>query len=724
MDSLANKKTSNRRRNPSYSRDLEIPSPKRQRANPSNSSSSSSSSSSTPSSTVINPSLNPTITPSSLSKSPSFSPLSASQSNQPNQINNQAPLDNQNTFAPSTHPTTTTMRLETHTHSASSATLVADHASFSSNNTNLTKDPTTKDSNGTLPHTAFTAKKKSSKSSLNGSSPEINGTTYDNNIATNTTPPSSYFGHNTTEVTRLILQSLYDLGYNDVAALLQKNSGLSTELPVVSSFRTAILLGHWDEAESLLPSLKIRPKTDITYLSFLIRRQQFLELLESQDKEGALKILRTKLSTVPRYLIKSKTETSTTDDDNTNENKHVPTPEELQARRVQIAELSTLVMYSAQDITKTLSRDGARNHSRYYLLHALQELISPDMMIPRHRLARLLTQAQEFQLSRANYRISNPPFSLILDYPDDRSQFPTQTIKKLTNHTDEVWFLNFSHNGKYLASGSKDCTVIVWRVSDWSIQSKFTGHKRGVVGIEWSPNDQMILTASQDRHACVFDPLTGDSILDLNVHHDVVSACAWLPNSRYFFTASPDMMIYMWDLQGTQIDCWTCSRILAMSVTPNGKLLIAIDHNDTISFYNVAAKRRIAMFKIDKMLSVTVSKDSRYALVNMESQEIHLWDLVSLRIVKKYNAQTEQLCNSMGQPVSFVLRSCFGGPEENLVLCGDQNGNINIWNRETTNLIEVFSGHKGSVNCVRFNPQISNMFVSCGDDETIRIWGP
>ena len=31
-------------------------------------------------------------------------------------------------------------------------------------------------------------------------------------------------------------------------------------------------------------------------------------------------------------------------------------------------------------------------------------------------------------------------------------------------HDDEVWFLQFSHDGRYLASSSKDCTAIIWEV--------------------------------------------------------------------------------------------------------------------------------------------------------------------------------------------------------------------------------------------------------------------
>lgn len=35
----------------------------------------------------------------------------------------------------------------------------------------------------------------------------------------------------------------------------------------------------------------------------------------------------------------------------------------------------------------------------------------------------------------------------------------------LQGHSDEVWFLQFSHNGKYLASSSKDQSAMIWEVT-------------------------------------------------------------------------------------------------------------------------------------------------------------------------------------------------------------------------------------------------------------------
>ena len=43
-----------------------------------------------------------------------------------------------------------------------------------------------------------------------------------------------------------------------------------------------------------------------------------------------------------------------------------------------------------------------------------------------------------------------------------RNHFPSETVHTLREHSDEVWYLQFSHDGNQLASGCKDGYIVVW----------------------------------------------------------------------------------------------------------------------------------------------------------------------------------------------------------------------------------------------------------------------
>lgn len=130
--------------------------------------------------------------------------------------------------------------------------------------------------------------------------------------------PPSYFGHDREEVTRILIQSLFELGYDGAATLLSKESGYQLESPAVATFRNAVLEGRWTEAEHILvqsfypdgggrggnsidqgvikEKLVLVEHAQKNEMLFYLRQQKFLELLEARDLAAALIVLRHELT--------------------------------------------------------------------------------------------------------------------------------------------------------------------------------------------------------------------------------------------------------------------------------------------------------------------------------------------------------------------------------------------------------------------------------------------
>ena len=87
-------------------------------------------------------------------------------------------------------------------------------------------------------------------------------------------------------------------------------------------------------------------------------------------------------------------------------------------------------------------------------------------MIPQRRFSTLLHQARVYQRQRCLYHnssLNSTPFSLYSDHQCNKSDFPRITTTILEVHKDEVWNIEWSHDGAYLASASKDKSAIIWR---------------------------------------------------------------------------------------------------------------------------------------------------------------------------------------------------------------------------------------------------------------------
>ena len=133
-----------------------------------------------------------------------------------------------------------------------------------------------------------------------------------------------------------------------------------------------------------------------------------------------------------------------------------------------------------------------------------------------------------------------------------------------------------------------------------------------------------------------------------------------------------------------------------------------------------------------RMTCVNISQDSQHMLINMASSEIQLINIDTAEIVKRFLGQ---------QQGGFVIRSTFGGADQNLIISGSEgiskhtpfvlrtvthnpaDARVYIWHKENGSLIERLEGHgsSGCVNVVAWNPADPCMFASGGDDQKVRM---
>lgn len=91
------------------------------------------------------------------------------------------------------------------------------------------------------------------------------------------------------ELVMLIEQALSNLGFSEVSEQLAEESGIKHETTTVTSFRTAILEGDYQQAVSLLTKIGLKDSKTLNQCKFVILEQKFLEVMSRSAVYSYLK---------------------------------------------------------------------------------------------------------------------------------------------------------------------------------------------------------------------------------------------------------------------------------------------------------------------------------------------------------------------------------------------------------------------------------------------------
>ncbi|KAI9459486.1 WD40-repeat-containing domain protein [Lactarius psammicola] len=294
--------------------------------------------------------------------------------------------------------------------------------------------------------------------------------------------------------------------------------------------------------------------------------------------------------------------------------------------------------------------------------------------------------------------------------------FPRTTTAILQVHSDEVWDVEWSHNGKFLASASKDKNIIMWSVGVCVVSTSDThlqGRLFAVACLTWPPDDTILLSSSE-HYIEIWSTETGICIRTIEAHTETVSALAWVPDGSGFISGITPIRIT--DLAVSP----DFTRLVTVGMSARDPILPTPTPDDPhtpehlMIIYDLTTKQPEFTVSLGgELTSVKISSDSQYALVN-HAPGIPLRDLFTGRVARKYTGQRQ--CR-------HIVRSCFGGMDGNFVVSGSEDGNVYVWHRDRAIFLDVLTGHgSGSVNSVAWNPRNTQIFASCSDDFTIRLW--
>ena len=154
----------------------------------------------------------------------------------------------------------------------------------------------------------------------------------------------------------------------------------------------------------------------------------------------------------------------------------------------------------------------------------------------------------------------------------------------------------------------------------------------------------------------------------------------------------------------------TLSRILTVTFSPNGQILVTGDTNGEISLWLVATGKKLANWQAhqDWIRSIAFSPDSTILASGSKDKTIKLWNTNNYQCLQTLKGHTDEVWSVVFSPQELKLAS------------GSNDKTVRIWNLETKES-RIFEQHTQQVQSVAFSFDGTKL-ASGSEDKTIRIW--
>lgn len=277
-----------------------------------------------------------------------------------------------------------------------------------------------------------------------------------------------------------------------------------------------------------------------------------------------------------------------------------------------------------------------------------------------------------------------------------------------------VTAMTLSPDRQWLAVSGDDHAIRMIRLQDCITQATLLGHSDWVRSIEFSRDGKWLASVGNDGELRVWST---DSVSDqtqgrvLAKEEHALTMVAFHPDSDRLFIAGFHTEIECWSLSAGQ-KLWSVTSSTndnrALRISPNGELLAWGGRDGIVHVYDVNEKSFVIQKPLhrDRIRSVEFSIDSTRILSIGEDRKFCRYDLPADVLTLEKQMQTGKL---MSMAIVDLITTAIGG-SDNLI-----HFHTLVDNRE----LGAIAGHRGTISILCCDDA---HLVSSGYDTTIRVW--
>ncbi len=155
-------------------------------------------------------------------------------------------------------------------------------------------------------------------------------------------------------------------------------------------------------------------------------------------------------------------------------------------------------------------------------------------------------------------------------------------------HSDTVFGVSFSPDDKKLATCGADKFVKTFEIPSGKFLKAFEGHTHHVLGVGWKGDGKLLASAGADNVIKIWDFDKSEQLRTIPGHGKQITRLLFIGKSDQFATCSGDQTVRFWDINGgnTRNFGGSADFLYALAVSPDGALVAAGGQEGIVRVYN------------------------------------------------------------------------------------------------------------------------------------------
>jgi serine/threonine protein kinase len=197
------------------------------------------------------------------------------------------------------------------------------------------------------------------------------------------------------------------------------------------------------------------------------------------------------------------------------------------------------------------------------------------------------------------------------------------------SHHGFVYCVQFSPDGKILASGGADRRIRLWNTDTGKIISTFDGHQESVMALAFMPNGKILISASADRTLRFWDIDRKQLLKTIEAHEQAIQAVVISLDGQLIISGSLDSTVQIRQLgtsahhtlQGHQ------DGILTVAISPDSQTIASGSLDGMVNIWDANTNRLINSFQAHQsaVKSIGFQINSKFLITASWDRTIKIW---------------------------------------------------------------------------------------------------